>query len=114
MTKQLPAGWSTDDVLALPEVQEAIEKAKHQAHEVCGLWLDSGKGYMSGMQGKMKYWVFKNKTKEQGSNQPDYHLCVSKLPKKPAQPAQPAQSRYSSPMQVADSQARAPYNDVPY
>ena len=77
----LPAGFTLEQILALPEVAEAVEKARNGAHEVCGLWLND-RGYMAGSSGKLRYWVFKNDRKPEGSSQPDYRLCVSRqLPK---------------------------------
>ena len=83
--KRLPQGWTVEDVLQIPEVQEVITKAKHSAHEVCGLWHEPGTSYMSGSAGAMKYWVFKNDNREEGSRQPTHRLCVSRQKPKPKQ-----------------------------
>ena len=117
MSEQLPAGWTEADVLALPLVQNAIDKAHCRAHEVCGLWHESGKNYMSGSAGPLKYWVFKNTGREPGSKQPTHRLCVSRqLPKegsdKKQTPAREGLLRGSD----NSPQRRAPYNedDVPF
>jgi hypothetical protein len=76
--KKLPQGWTIEDVLEIPEIQEVITKARHSAHEVCGLWHEPGTTYMSGSAGAMKYWVFRNDKREEGSKQPTHRLCVSR------------------------------------
>ena len=69
--------------MEIPEVKEILSKVKHSAHEVCGLWHDPGTSYMSGSAGALKYWVFKNNNREEGSRQPTHKLCVSRqLPQK--------------------------------
>ena len=124
----LPPGFTLDQILNLPEVAEVVEKARNGNHEVCGLWLNKEKGYMAGSAGKQRYWVFKNDRKEEGSQQPDYRLCVSRqLPREDhpraapgARPTSPGvvggprqttfQGRGHRPAPPAQRSKPAPYN----
>ena len=108
--KQLPAGWTVQDVMEIPQVQEAISKAKHSAHEVCGLWHEPGTSYMSGSAGAMKYWVFKNDKREEGSKQPTHRLCVSRQ-----LPRNDGDNRQANPREVlaGNPHRSAPYNQEP-
>jgi len=53
--------------------------------ELTGLWLNKtkdGKTYMKGSIGQGTVLVFKNENKEEGSNQPDYKVCLAEKQKK--------------------------------
>lgn len=51
--------------------------------KLAGLWKDTsanGDTYLSGQLAKhLKILVFKNKQKQPGSNQPDYHVFIKQL-----------------------------------
>lgn len=68
------------------------EKEKSAFIELTGLWLNeskSGEKYFSGIAGKVKYMVFKNKNKK-GEKEPDYRLVITQMEPKPEPPAQTA------------------------
>lgn len=53
--------------------------------ELTGLWINKnkdGKTYMKGSLGQGTVLIFKNETKEEGSNQPDYRMLLAEKTKK--------------------------------
>lgn len=53
--------------------------------ELTGLWMNKtkeGETYMKGSLGHGTVLVFKNKHKEEGSNQPDYKIMLAEKTKK--------------------------------
>ena len=62
----------------------ADEKQSDLIH-VCGLWSNKSQGggkYLSGSLGFAKILIFANTRKEEGSNQPDYRMCIAERPRK--------------------------------
>jgi uncharacterized protein (DUF736 family) len=50
--------------------------------ELTGLWQNTtkdGKKYLSGRIGNAKVLVFPNGFKKEGSNEPDYRLCLARI-----------------------------------
>ncbi len=53
---------------------------------VCGLWSQEsqkdGSTYLTGTLGNVKIMVFPNRYYTEGTNQPDWTLCITPAPKK--------------------------------